>query len=340
MAVRRFRSRGFTLIELLVVIAIIAVLVALLLPAVQQAREAARRSQCKSNLKQLGLALQNYHEQFNAFPISYFDTSTGLGSPSQGRQTSWMICILPNVDQAPLFNLINAGAGVTNDPRGTNATATPPNPCNAWIATQYIPVFKCPTDTSAKQQNQRSDGGGNPAYGLTSYKGCAGANWTWGTWQSPAGTAGYSANRWNAANNQGSGLDRGNGLLFRGWGYPFSTNMRDVTDGTSNTFALGEAIGAYSQWNWWWLHNATTATCSIPLNAAPQCGAAAGLSKDAGLRACFGDWPNNYSFMSLHVGGGNFAMCDGSVTFISQSIDYNVYRNLATIQGGETATNY
>lgn len=331
------KSRGFTLIELLVVIAIIAVLIALLLPAVQQAREAARRSQCKNNMKQLGLALQNYHDVFNAFPVCYFDTSTGLGGPIQGRSTSWMVGILPFIDQGPLYNTINMSYGLTTDPRCNYPTVNPPtSPSNAWAATQPISVFKCPTDTSPDKLTGRSDGGGPAAMGVTSYKACAGSNWGWGTWQS--GTTGvYAQTRWGASNN---GLDRGNGFLFRGWSFPYSTKMKDVSDGTSNSFAMGEAIPNYSQWNWWWLHNATTATTSIPLNAPPQCGGAAGLSRDAGLRACAGDWPNNYSFMSQHTGGAHFSMVDGSTTFISQNIDYNVYRNLATISGGETATSF
>src|SRR6187455_2473364 len=93
--------RGFTLIEMLVVIAIIAILVALLLPAVQQAREAARRSQCKNNLKQIGLAMHNYHDTFNGFP------NGGIASSVGGWGLSWYIRILPYIDQAPVFNGIN-----------------------------------------------------------------------------------------------------------------------------------------------------------------------------------------------------------------------------------------
>ncbi|MDB5345277.1 MAG: xcpT 17 [Schlesneria sp.] len=330
------KSRGFTLIELLVVIAIIAVLIALLLPAVQQAREAARRSQCKNNMKQLGLALHNYHDTFSAFPITYFDTSTGLGGPIQGRSTSWMIGIMPYIDQAPLFNLINTGVGLTTDPRCSYPATNPPtNPSNPWAATQSLSVFKCPTDTSPDKLAGRSDSAGPAAMGVTSYKACAGSNWAWGTWQSGS-TGVYAQTRWGADAN---GLDRGNGFMFRGWGFPYTTKMKDISDGTSTTFAVGEAIPSYSQWNWWWLHNATTATCSIPLNAAPQCGGAAGLSNDSGLKACAGDWPNNYSFMSQHTGGGHFMMADGSVTFVSKNIDYNTYRSLSTIQGGEIASN-
>src|SRR5213592_7905 len=101
------RPAGFTLIELLVVIAIIAVLVALLLPAVQQAREAARRSQCKNNLKQLGLAFYNYHESFNMFPINFAVRGGGGGQAIADTGHSWLTMLLPSVDQAPLYNSIN-----------------------------------------------------------------------------------------------------------------------------------------------------------------------------------------------------------------------------------------
>src|SRR5713101_2624318 len=101
------RKLGFTLIELLVVIAIIAVLVALLLPAVQQAREAARRSQCKNNLKQIGLALHNYHEMAQMFPPSKIFGPTSCNGWIRGNSLSWRVMILPQMDQAPLFNTIN-----------------------------------------------------------------------------------------------------------------------------------------------------------------------------------------------------------------------------------------
>ncbi len=317
------RRKGFTLIELLVVIAIIAVLIALLLPAVQQAREAARRSQCKNNLKQLGLALHNYHDTFNHFPLNYASPTNG----SNGRSVSWLIGILPYVDQAPMYNLIDFNTGYANDPRGTA------NPSNSWISQQSIPTFRCPSDTSAPDpMPSRSDGGGIRA--VTSYKSCAGANWQWGAFQNTTGST--AIDRWN--HNTGHGLDRGNGLIFRGWNFPYSVRLRDVTDGTSNSFALGEAIPEYSQWNWWWYSNGSTATCGIPLNPNPVCAASVGLTKHAGMKVCWGDWNNNYGFHSRHVGGAHFAMCDGSVKFISDNIDTNQYRSLATIQNGEVAS--
>jgi prepilin-type N-terminal cleavage/methylation domain-containing protein len=219
------RYRGFTLIELLVVIAIIAVLIALLLPAVQQAREAARRSQCKSQLKQMGLALHNYHDTFTSFPVSYAVTNA---PSSDGLQQSWIAAVLPYFDQAPLYNMINFGASLSNDPRGTGA------PSNMWVAMQTLPVIKCPSDSSPNTLNNRSDPGSVPnfsniQFGVTSYKTCAGANWTWGTWQNTGGN--FAQTRWGANTN---GLDWGNGFLCRGWsGHPVNTLMRDITDGTS-----------------------------------------------------------------------------------------------------------
>ena len=134
----------------------------------------------------------------------------------------------------------------------------------------------------------------------------------------------------------GHGLDRGNGLFFRGWNFPYSSRIRDVTDGASNTFAVGEAVPNYSQWNWWWYANGSTATCAIPLNAPPVCPPSVGLPREQGLRICDTDWNNNYSFHSLHEGGGHFGMIDGSARFVSENIDTNLYRNVATIMNGET----
>ncbi len=270
--------------------------------------------------------MHNYHDTYIHFPLNYASPANG----NNGRSSSWLVGILPYVDQAPLFKLIDFRYGFANDPRNGNVNS-PNQPSNSWISMQPLSVYRCPSDTSAPDpMSGRSDGGGTRA--LTSYKGCAGANWEWGTWQNRTGVS--SRDRWN--HNQGHGLDRGNGLIFRGWNFPYSTRIRDITDGASNTFATGEAIGAYSNWNWWWYSNGSTATCGIPLNAPPRCGSANGLTKDQGLRACRGDWNNNYSFMSMHVGGAQFGLCDGSVKFVSDNINLGVYRNVATIQNAET----
>src|SRR6266481_2219216 len=149
---RSLRRLGFTLIELLVVIAIIAVLIALLLPAVQQAREAARRSQCKNNLKQIGLALHNYHEQFNVLP--YGTQASGGGSvraknftPGGVKNTTGWIALLPNLDQSPLYNQVNMNAAMGPWNKGGQSLAGGGvAPSNAIVASQKIPGFICPSD--------------------------------------------------------------------------------------------------------------------------------------------------------------------------------------------------
>lgn len=327
----RRRRRAFTLIELLVVIAIIAILIALLLPAVQQAREAARRTQCKNNLKQLGLALANYHDAYNQFPINY-----GIWSgndPRNGKSTSWLVQILPYVDQGPLFDQIDFNYGIANDPR-ISAGQTPNN---RTIADTAIPVFICPSDTHPGTMGGRANFGGR--HGVNNYKGCAGANWTWGTWQVKASTDPISgSDRWN--HNGGHGLDRGNGMFFRGNNWGYSTRIRDITDGTSNTFAIGEAVPEWCTHTWWWWYNGSTATTAIPLNAPPQCSAGNTGVKKIDLQKCAGDWPDNYSFMSRHEGGAHFALADGSTRFISENIDLGVYRGLGTIDRGETISQF
>lgn len=139
------RAHGFTLIELLVVIAIIAVLIALLLPAVQQAREAARRSQCKNNLKQLGIALHNYHERLNCFPPGYFSRVNAAGD-DLGTGWSWGAFLLNDLEQTALFRTINFNKDVGD-------------PVNATSRTQFLSVFTCPSDQQQERFTVQDDAG-------------------------------------------------------------------------------------------------------------------------------------------------------------------------------------
>jgi prepilin-type N-terminal cleavage/methylation domain-containing protein/prepilin-type processing-associated H-X9-DG protein len=304
MGVSQRKCRGFTLIELLVVIAIIAVLIALLLPAVQQAREAARRSQCKNNLKQIGLAFHNYHDLLNVFPVNYADRNSGAwGTSSTGH--SWMLFILPGIDQAPLYSKVNLNTPLSD-------------PVNMTVSQTVIPVFLCPSDlTGNGQLPNRSDTG--LTHAINSYKAVAGSNWTWGlpAWNPVSAPGGRNG-------NQTDGLNLGNGILCSNQtGVNPATRMRDITDGTSNTFAVGEAVADWCLWTWWWYPNATTATCAIPLNYLLK------VPQNAG------DWPNNYAFASRHIGGGHFLMADGSVRFVSENINTTTYRALSTLSSGE-----
>ncbi len=322
--------RGFTLIELLVVIAIIAVLIALLLPAVQQAREAARRSSCQNNLKHLGLAMHNYHDVNKRLPLNYGRAPFDLNN---GKYVSWMVMILPYIDQTPLYNSIDFNFALANDPRqGGQPTTVYPQPSNNWVANQVVPVFKCPTEESPEKMDGRANATGGAIYGVNSYKACAGANWAWGI---HVVSTGVHATTKNGVSS--NGLDQGNGIINRSYNSGrYNNSLADVKDGTSNSFAIGEAVPAWCTHSWWWSFNGVTATVAVPLNQRAVCQNTGNLSAD--LVACRGDWPNNYSFMSQHSGGGQFTMADGSVRFISQNIDLATYRSLGTIGAGEVVS--
>lgn len=319
---RRTSRVGFTLIELLVVIAIIAVLIALLLPAVQQAREAARRAQCKNNLKQLGLALQNYHDIYHAYPINYRPSGTTFNA-STYSVWSWIQGILPYVEQGNLYKRLLPCAPMETHAGNKAASETP------------LTVLTCPSDSTRRNGllAHRSDlADANLKKAITNYKACMGQNWGYGPFTIPG-----------RGKNAGEtlGLQFCDGLICPcSQGVSPTTAIRisrnqsriaDITDGTSNTFAVGETIAGWSNWNWWFNSNASTATCAIPLNYRK------GL---VNLVSQAGAWPYNYSFFSQHTGGANFAFCDGSVHYISDNINRQLYRNLATISGGEVVSNY
>jgi len=298
----RLRPRGFTLIELLVVIAIIAVLIALLLPAVQQARESARRTQCKNNMKQLGLALHNYHDTFNLFPMSY-----GQGNYAEsGRMVSWITGLLPYFDQAPLYSSIDFNLPVNGNAANTAAAQT------------ILPGVLCPSDSS--NNNGKLNGRanvGNVYWAVTNYKAVSGNNWAWGSFP-------YTSTRGRHSGNN-NGLDAGNGWMCRNSNFTvYVTAMRHLSDGTSQVLMVGEALPGRCTHSSTFHFNHTTATCAVPLNH---------YYKNTAITA--GDWPNNYSFASMHVGGGHFTMGDGTVKFLSENIDIALYRALASIDGAE-----
>lgn len=321
---RSERTRGgFTLIELLVVIAIIAILVAILLPAVQQAREAARRSQCKNNLKQLGLALQNYHDTYEVFPINSGFPPWG---PHQSRAISWMTATLPLIEETGLYETIDFSEVMIPGWNGSDPTVATPKHPNTIASQTVITSFLCPSDpsTDVGKLAGRANMPSGEAFGVTSYKAVNGDNWAWGTFRnnSPPGAR---------HQNNGNGLDRGNGWICRNWNGngPFLTRIRDVVDGPSNTLFIGEALAGRCTHTAWYWFNGNTGTTAIPLNH---------YKINTSIPAS--QWPNNYSFASQHPGGGNFGMGDGAVKFVSENIDLDLYRAAATIDGRETQNEF
>jgi prepilin-type N-terminal cleavage/methylation domain-containing protein len=312
--------RGFTLIELLVVIAIIAILIALLLPAVQQAREAARRTQCRNNLHQFGLALHNYHDAFNAFPpgmVSKIDNNdTNDQTSSEVGCWAWGTFVLPYVDQAPLYNTLNPGPmlleQVAATPIGLKALQTP------------LEGFRCPSDTGPALNNFDQTLGGNEMTGNFYSRFI-----TDGTNKIPIATSNYMI-------VAGPG-DSTTPAIFPGqYGPPLgiawqnsNCKIRDITDGTSNTFAIGERAWKFGDL----LAGAGTifgvsASPIVNLNQSSSWNIKSAFTNVSSLTY---DGPNYSlppqrqhqarSFNSPHEGGVFFLMCDGAVRFISENID-------------------
>lgn len=307
-AVRTTHSprNGFTLTELLVGISIVTLILALTLPAIQKSRESARMTQCRNNLRQIALACEEFEGAFTYYPTGQMFDQFGTGPDS----TAWSFLakLLPFLEQRELYRSGNIPTKTLRD---------------SGIADAKIAVFLCPSD-STSSQGPRWDAGNmqglNFSVGQTNYKGSSGANW--GADASQGWSVTDSGTRWPNPSVDGSydGLNHGDGMLYR-VDYKQPRRNADVFDGTSNTFLLGEALPRYDVYCSWPYTNNTYATCAIPPN----------LKDDTDPR----DWPNVQSFRSEHSGGLHFALGDGSVRFINQSMDLKLYRALATINGKE-----
>lgn len=314
----KVRHTGFTLIELLVVIAIIAILIALLLPAVQQAREAARRSQCKNNLKQIGLALQNYHDSALTFPPgSYWNLPTMGNCPqaNNGHQAgSILIRLLPQLDQSPLYKKYDFKVCDT-DIAGVNGVPT--TVAADQLRNAVIPAYLCPSDTFGPKNGLR---------GVHCYAACVGATNTAGATGNPnfqCANAPYQIHtRPNSGSNNVSGMFT---RAFR------TAAIRDCKDGTSTTIFFGEVrpqCSAHQSNGWANSNNGQGLTATIyPINY-DSCNRANPPPNPASACGSFANWVTELGYKSEHSGGATFLMGDGAVRFINQTINMTLYANL------------
>jgi prepilin-type N-terminal cleavage/methylation domain-containing protein/prepilin-type processing-associated H-X9-DG protein len=332
--------RGFTLIELLVVIAIIAVLIALLLPAVQAAREAARRMQCTNNLKQLGLAMQNYHDVNGSYPIGRMGINVpGATYPNGGTATNnrrtWTFGLMPFVEQGAIFNSINYTFGFSHA-------------SNMTIIQTTINVYHCPSDPQSftmevgTTASKRYEGNYVVNWGNSHFTqadtagGTGGSNWNYpDPWTTNPLSAQFGAVK----------------FLGAPFGYNASRPISYLTDGTSNTLMMSEVIVGVDQTSaildvrgdiynddqvCTTFMTFTTPNskiydvggyCAYPFGLNPPCYV---LNKGpAGYNATFN------AARSLHAGGVNALKCDGSVAFFKDSVAVPTWRALGTAQGGE-----
>lgn len=303
------RTGGFTLVELLVVIAIIGVLIALILPAVQAAREAARATQCKSHLKQLAMGVLTHHDARRRCPVGRFGEH---GSPRGGPDVAswgWMAEILPYIEEKTRFDQGDI-------PRATHR--------QSGVVADRISLFLCPTDTGSWHGPSTITPPFRKKLPLefTNYHAITGANW------------GADASRntndigtdWPNPGTNGSadGYENGDGMMNRA-DFKHPQRLRNVFDGTSNTFMLGETRPKINARAVWPYANGNYATCAIPPN----------VTQVHQKKYSPEDHDNVDGLHSAHPGGVHIARVDGSVQFVLDDVELSVFRAMATINGSE-----
>lgn len=338
----RRKQSGFTLVELLVVIAIIGILVALLLPAVQSAREAARRMQCTNQVKQLVLAMHNFHGNFERLPNGLYQTVDGTV-----QEKTWIMEMLPQLEEQILADQFEDGfldTAMLNNPRFANEG-------DYQAAVTAIAALQCPSDGNPSNANLEpgiNQGGSNPprgnpyvgaGAGSTNYKAEVGPNWLGNPHNEIVFTVGrhsYDTPRPPSVNNRD--LEWGNGAFPRNWaaravqsrrpgGEFVATKFSQITDGTSSTIAIGETLPYWCNNSAWTEMNGTHATSAIPIN---------NFQSFLFLRDDFAnDWRESYGYASEHPGGVTFGFCDGSVHFVTDAVAPTILAGFGSIQGEE-----
>jgi prepilin-type N-terminal cleavage/methylation domain-containing protein len=332
---QRFSRSGFTLIELLVVIAIIAVLVGLLLPAVQKVREAAGRSVCTNNLKQIGLALHAYHDTYKLFPPGYVDDNTDPNSTpdnDQGPGWAWASFLLPYLEQDSLYKQIDFGQGVIAK-------------SNLAVAQTPLAVFLCPADIYVQNFDVYDSSFSNPIANIaaSNYVGCNG-------WEECFSGAGGNPQ----PGSGDDGLPGGYGQAGVGLFYRNSKNRTaSVTDGLSNTIVVGERSANHAPATWTGAVTGGRCPAWMASDQPPYSPPPSPAYDNADYDECLvlghgngthlpsADFPiyDPDVFYSMHAGpGANFLFGDGSVHFLTSAIDPPTYQAMCTIAGGEVVT--
>ena len=323
--VRPLRRRsGFTLIELLVVIAIIGVLVALLLPAVQQAREAARRSQCKNNIKQIGLALHNYHDAFTIFPFSTAADgySYGNSAPFVKNTRGWAM-LLPFFDQGPLYNQFNFNVACATRNTGGGAVQGSPVGGNERLVSQKLPMLLCPSDSG--DQFYR---GADDTYGISvasANNGYYGAktSYDFSIWTD------YWTTAWGAQPSVGRRL----------FGKDSNSSIRDMADGASNSVMVSETTldivdGVTA--NWGYARHVGLGVDFASNNSSKindwRCCSWTSPPYQQNQPGKLGEWGTPGS---AHTGGCHILLGDGAVRFVSENINLVTRQRLAAIADGQ-----
>jgi prepilin-type N-terminal cleavage/methylation domain-containing protein len=329
---------AFTLVELLVVIAIIGILIALLLPAVQAAREAARRSQCSNNLKQLGLALHNFHDAVKAFPTGQIDDDNDC--------YGWITYLLPFLEQKNIYDkLVNDATYpvLLIKTSGTHALPNPPctgasnvDTCQPYtqvggnqggsICKNVLKTVVCPSDPLAAKDHE--------GYGKSNY--CGNVGWAF---KDSAGVDKWGCAQYNA------GLQTGVLRFDNNNDNTWMTRIADILDGTSNTIAVGE-VSVTSN-----VREDKSDHANFPIWPGGR-GGCDGKQLGSWGRIIDTDffinrrdlptsadaWKSDLSFGSMHPSGAQFLLCDGSAHFINENIDLTMYRYLGARSDGQVAT--
>jgi prepilin-type N-terminal cleavage/methylation domain-containing protein/prepilin-type processing-associated H-X9-DG protein len=321
----RTRNRGFTLVELLVVIAIIGILVGLLLPAVQAAREAARRMQCSNNLKQIGLAMHNYESAYKKFPggVGAFGCCWG----------TWQVSVLPFIEQSNLYNIYQNHGGADWGPRYGAAVNRP-------VASSRIPSLTCPSDSP-----NAPIGGSATLQPITSHNYAVNYGNT-SFFQTALNGIPFRGAPFRAYTNSTSDDGPPNLATAMTWTriYGRQVPMADIIDGTSNTLMVAEVLqgrGNDLRGFTWWGGASGIVTYLAPNSTFPDvitggiCISTAANPRMPCTTTTTETAPRMMGSRSLHVGGVQVAFCDGHTAFVPDSVDYAVWNAMGTAQGAE-----